>query len=149
MSPPLRSCAFRYLLKPLEEAEATLASTAELCFLVMAEVLLEEALVEKVSFICCYPVQWHWAGDSSRKDQPSQTRVAWHSGLVLRINWPRTCINQTLHSTSAGSMILKTDGLGGFLVKTGGEPHACDPFPHRDQLKELTRCSLAQTQPRR
>lgn len=52
--------------QPLEEAEATLTSMAELS-LVIAEVL-EEGLMGKVSFICCYPVWWHCAGSSSRKD---------------------------------------------------------------------------------
>lgn len=72
-----------------------------------------------------------------------------HSGLALPVSWPRPCINWLLHSTSAGSMTLKTDGFGGFLVKTEGEPHACDPVPHRDQPKVLIRCRLAETQPRR
>lgn len=65
MPPPLRSCAFRYRLG---EAGVTLTSMAELCHLVVGEVLLEEAFTEMVSFIYCYPVWERWVGGSGRKD---------------------------------------------------------------------------------
>jgi hypothetical protein len=70
MPSPLRSYAFGYLLQPLVEAEVTLISIAKLCYLVIAEILLEE-VKEMVSIICCYP-----CGDTGQMPAAEKTTIA-------------------------------------------------------------------------